>query len=449
MKDIIFLGPSVPLQQAQALYSADYRPPAKMGDVYQAASEKPRSIAIIDGFFESVPAVWHKEVLYAIDQGIPVYGGSSMGALRAAELHPFGMRGIGKIYQDYADGSINDDDEVAVSHATAEDNYRCVSVAMINIRYGMAAAVQSGCVNEAESAALVAASKARFYPERNWQSLLNDAEQQGLADEKIQALKDFLAEQQPDQKRDDALAVIQEIASLNRPDAAARLQAHEIPEFHFEHTSFWEMVQTYCNANGASHEKDGAQQAQFERLRNHVRLFDAQRRQLKEQALLLFLAEQEMRRLGIKAKDDREALRRFRSQRGLSSPAQLAQWLQANRCSKNDCLALARQESMLTDLGMRHLIQVDKYLNAALKLSNRYGEVADEVAKKWQFINEQSMGAMNEDDIGSFDEVARWYQQHFDLINQDLEQHAAELGIGSAHQWREEVYAHYFVQHEA
>ena len=37
-------------------------------------------------------------------QGIHVFGAASIGALRAAELDAFGMRGIGRIYEDFRDG---------------------------------------------------------------------------------------------------------------------------------------------------------------------------------------------------------------------------------------------------------------------------------------------------------------------------------------------------------
>ena len=41
-----------------------------------------------------------------------------MGALRAAELHPYGIEGVGAHYfEAYRGGEYEDDDEVAVSHA--------------------------------------------------------------------------------------------------------------------------------------------------------------------------------------------------------------------------------------------------------------------------------------------------------------------------------------------
>ena len=52
--------------------------------------------------------------------GIHVYGAASIGALRAAELDAFGMRGIGRIYEDFREGVLEDDDEVAVLHGPEE-----------------------------------------------------------------------------------------------------------------------------------------------------------------------------------------------------------------------------------------------------------------------------------------------------------------------------------------
>ena len=78
MNAVVFLGPSVPLSIAREIVEADFRPPAQMGDVYTAAQGRPTAIAIIDGFFESRPAVWHKEILFALSQGIRVLGGASI-----------------------------------------------------------------------------------------------------------------------------------------------------------------------------------------------------------------------------------------------------------------------------------------------------------------------------------------------------------------------------------
>src|SRR5690606_2131731 len=114
---VVFAGPSIGRDAAPAGRDWDWRPPAAQGDVYRAALGRPRAIAFIDGFFHGVPAVWHKEILWALAQGIHVLGASSMGALRAAELADFGMRGVGGIFRDFRDGVLTDAEAVVVLYA--------------------------------------------------------------------------------------------------------------------------------------------------------------------------------------------------------------------------------------------------------------------------------------------------------------------------------------------
>jgi len=112
-----FCRPLIAASVAAGFAGIEWRPPVRQGDVYLAALSSPAIIGIIDGYFEIVPTVWHKEILWAMDRGIHVYGGASIGALRAAELADFGMTGIGQIYEQYRAGQLTDDDEVAVCMA--------------------------------------------------------------------------------------------------------------------------------------------------------------------------------------------------------------------------------------------------------------------------------------------------------------------------------------------
>ena len=52
-----------------------------------------RRIILADGLHKSTPAPWHKEILMALEMNIEVYGVASLGALRAAELDVYGMKG--------------------------------------------------------------------------------------------------------------------------------------------------------------------------------------------------------------------------------------------------------------------------------------------------------------------------------------------------------------------
>src|SRR5687768_11949029 len=97
---LVFLGPSLPPKEAKDICDAIYLPPAAQGSIISAVQRyDPRAMLIIDGSFQSEPAVRHKEILWAIARGVTVIGAASMGALRAAELHRHGMIGVGLIYR--------------------------------------------------------------------------------------------------------------------------------------------------------------------------------------------------------------------------------------------------------------------------------------------------------------------------------------------------------------
>ena len=113
----VFLGPTLDIKTAKRyLWQAHYHSPIQCGDLVRLLRLSPKRIILIDGLYEQVPAVWHKEIMLALDRCIEVYGAASMGALRAAELHAYGMQGIGKIFEAYKSCHLTDDDEVAVLH---------------------------------------------------------------------------------------------------------------------------------------------------------------------------------------------------------------------------------------------------------------------------------------------------------------------------------------------
>ena len=63
MTVVVFVGPTLSPESVSDYLDAKLLPPVRQGDVYRAVREKPDAIGIIDGFFEGVPSVWHKEIL--------------------------------------------------------------------------------------------------------------------------------------------------------------------------------------------------------------------------------------------------------------------------------------------------------------------------------------------------------------------------------------------------
>jgi hypothetical protein len=208
---VVFLGPTLPHAEARRALDADYRAPAAHGDVLRAALARPQAIALVDGVFERVPSVWHKEILFALSEGVPVYGAASMGALRAAELGSFGMRGVGAVYRAYADGVLEDDDEVAVAHADGEHGWRPTSDALVDVRATLDAALRAGVVPGAAAARVVERLRATFYPDRLLLRALDPA------DGAERRLLDWLPGNRVERKRQDALELLRRLSDGVEP----------------------------------------------------------------------------------------------------------------------------------------------------------------------------------------------------------------------------------------
>jgi hypothetical protein len=234
MSAIIFAGPSMP-PPTPPIAGIEWRPPVRQGDLYLAALSSPAIIGVADGYFETVPTVWHKEILWAMAQGIHVYGAASIGALRAAELTSFGMKGIGHIYRQFHAGQLIDDDEVAVLHGPAEIGYVQVTDAMVNVRATIHRALQLGILQPACAAKLLSIGKSLFYKDRTYEAILIAATEQGLASEAIRRFAAWLPGGKIDQKRTDATEMLQAIRA-HVTDGVTPLEV----SYEFSHTLAWE-----------------------------------------------------------------------------------------------------------------------------------------------------------------------------------------------------------------
>ena len=207
-KIIVYLGLSIQEDEAKTILDADYRSPVKRGDILKAISEKPDVIGIIDGVFHHSPAVAHKEIMKALDKGITVVGGSSMGALRASELDDLGMVGIGYVYKAYRTGAITSDDDVALSFDPV--NKVPISEALVNVDYKLELAVKEGIISDEEKEYIHNIAKEIYYPKRSYQNIFSKVE---MEDEKKTKLIDFVLKEK-DIKYLDAIEVLEYIKNL-------------------------------------------------------------------------------------------------------------------------------------------------------------------------------------------------------------------------------------------
>lgn len=112
------------------------RPPVRRGSIDALLDEVsiPGVLIVADGTFHQYPSVGHAEIRRALNSRWSVWGVSSMGAIRAAEMRHMGMRGFGTVYQRYAEDPDFKDDEVALLHG-AERPFTPVTEPLIHIRY--------------------------------------------------------------------------------------------------------------------------------------------------------------------------------------------------------------------------------------------------------------------------------------------------------------------------
>jgi hypothetical protein len=208
---IVFLGPSLPHDEAAEILPATFLPPARRGDIPAAVDEGARVIGLIDGVFFQDCSVGHREILDAIARGVRVVGASSMGALRAAELDMLGMEGVGKVYRLYRDGTLVSDDEVAL--VFDPETGTALSEPLINIRCTIANAEEKGIIGGEAARGLLSLAQSVYFPERTWDRIVELAE--GNVDPAVlYRFSEFIRDNAVDQKRDDAIAALHRLREI-------------------------------------------------------------------------------------------------------------------------------------------------------------------------------------------------------------------------------------------
>ena len=368
---IVFLGPTLPLADAEGLLPADYQPPVSQGDVYRAALQRPSVIGIIDGYFDQVPAVWHKEILWALREGIPVIGGASMGALRAVELAPFGMEGVGEVFTAFSSGQLDGDDEVAIAHAPAEFGYRPLSEAMVNIRATIEVAITQAIIDPPTARRFVDLAKQTFYPDRTWPGLLALAVAAGL-NGAAERLRTWLPCGRVDRKRLDAVALLERVATLARttePAPAAR--------FSFEHTSTWETARREAGLDGAT-----CQSANriLEEARLRGDLWPRLSARARERALATMVADHQGGHIDQRSLARAAAERR--RERGLVSSADVADWASACELDEAAWTALVERDAKVQRGRLFAARNLTTELLDELRWNGSYGELAAAADRK-------------------------------------------------------------------
>lgn len=430
-RTFIFAGPTIPAEDVRAILpDATVLPPVAQGDVYRAARLRPRAIGIVDGVFDRVPAVWHKEILSVLSDGIAVYGAASMGALRAAELDAFGMVGVGEIYAAYRDGAIEDDDEVAIAHGTSETAYRELSDAMVNIRATLAAAEAAGIVSGAAARQLEAAAKALFYPERTYTAAIEAARLRGCDGAELDRFQAWLPAGRVNAKRRDAVAMLE---SMKSPADASR------PEFRFEHTVFFAEL-------AAAVQWDESEIPSFpghHGVLDELRLRPAAWREAVRGATLRVLTERDARARGLEVSDETlvDVTLRYRRTRELHDTGALLSWIQDNELTPRSFIALMEAEARVEWLIRATRDEALDLLIDELRASGTFTGLCRRAQEKAAWLEAQGLGLVSLEDLGMSErDLFAWHFGRFgEKVPTDLSAHAQAAGFDEVEAFRRAV----------
>lgn len=328
---VIFVGPTISGHELDALVSnidADVSvlPPVVQGDIVKLYTRLPDVIAIIDGYFHQQPAVYHKEILGAIERGAYVIGAASMGALRAAELSRFGMEGVGEIYAMYRDGEIDGDDMVALVHGDASSGYLACSIPLVNVRYAVHRAVTGGVLT-AHDASLVLASAARlYYGDRTLADILSAARDCGLPAPACNELENYLQGSDSDLKKNDARQLLMLIAERC---CTASWPLHDPIRVHAT-TYFMRIQQDYLG-----HVLDGCHLTNRFVI-NVQRLFSSDAQALARRVQRQCWAVDEARERGLRPASSEHLLEHFSARRNLAGHADTERWLERHYLTREE-----------------------------------------------------------------------------------------------------------------
>lgn len=364
MKTYVFVGPTISQAEARRWLDATYLPPVSQGDIISLLADRPQAIGIIDGYFDSVPSVWHKEILLALSEGTLVAGAASMGALRAAELHTFGMVGVGEIFRWYRDGEIDADDEVALRHASGEHGYKPLSEPLVNVRKTLYTAHDLGIIHEDTLTALLNLGKRTHYSQRSYRNMLDDARVAGLPEQELSALQAYVQDHRIDLKKRDAVELLKYLASEPRPQP---------PTFELQRTHF---LQGLADRDRQVATMDGWRMTREEFV-DFARQGHDDFPTLKTRAAANALKLTYARRLGMVACPDdvRRAEFRFKESLGLDDDEALHVWARRNHLTDHELDSFLQELALLEKVDQLFSNPSNHDLLRQLRLENRFEEL--------------------------------------------------------------------------
>jgi hypothetical protein len=293
---------------------------------------------------------------------------------------------------------------------------------MVNIRATLARAENEGVLRKSSRGALEAFGKSMFFPQRNWQALLEGAATLGVAESERAALSAWLTNGRVDQKRADALEMLAAMMEALLGSNEAR------PKFNFEWTYFWD---EFVRRFEAGQENPGASQQQ--RVIEELRLEGpGVYARVEAMALLRRVAASGAAPVSPSATEDLQAtLTDVRARLGLFTRAELDRWMARNDLDVVSMERLIADQAGLATLRGRSSAALGRHILSELRLSGAYEQLAERARRKSDLLAAMSAGRAGAPSGSQALALRLWYfEQRLQLrLPDDVEDFARRLGF--------------------
>ena len=401
MKIVVFAGPSLNLAEgSEIIPDALFLPPLKPADLISAIeNHRPDVVCIADDYSGRAAAVWHSEILYAMQQGVKVYGAAAIGAIRALELDACGMSGIGRVYEMLQSGEIEDDDEVLSNFICDKDNaFLRTSEPLVNIRETCARALAAAIIDKNILRECLLIAKGLHWSERTFPTIFSRLEQKNIAAEDIDKLRNFVAANYVD---------IQKLDCLKMLEAAREYETPRDPD----KNAVFPWNKTRSDSLRILYERDRQipagdnQTISLHDLATYTSLHHPQSEELTFNGLNREITAFMAGFLGLAVADDdiENEGKRFRKKYSLQEPEVFAEWLLANNLSETDFTDLMRE--------MAACRVTQRWFRARKKYLRMTKTVLDELRLKDEF-------SFWKDQAGEHETVGGGREQELEKLNQ-------------------------------
>lgn len=230
----VYAGLSIAEDEVRGvLADATVAPPVQRGDLHADIDAGHRVVAIIDGRFQQSLAVSVGEIMDGLRNGLRIYGASSMGALRAAELDAYGMIGHGAVYEHIRATACFRDDYLGQLFFEGIPKHKNPSVPYINVHIALCQLHDRGVINDETRTVIDGLYERLHFSERDRFNLERAIAAAGGSHEMVQAAR--LAFEQPDQKHLDARSLLDRIkadlAAISQTNATLQARLREVRRF--------------------------------------------------------------------------------------------------------------------------------------------------------------------------------------------------------------------------